>query len=149
MPITPEQYDMVASALSNEVRSNYEAYKKSYEKPMPFFIGLPTLEGGMLSLEWEVAYSFDVEPITYTFELATDYNFTSPIVKETNLSLPYIKFDMLPAGQYFLRVTANDEAGDTQVAFDYYITENGKIYGTKCFYVDAEGNIGEDIYVEE
>ena len=149
MPVTPEQYDLVASALSNEVRSNYEAYKKSYEKPMPFYIGIPTLEDGMLSLMWEVAYSFDVESITYTFELATDYSFTSPIVKETNLSLPYVKFDTLPAGQYFLRVTAHDEAGDTQVAFDYYITENGKIYGTKCFYVDAEGNIVEDIYVEE
>ena len=149
MPITQPQYDAVAAALSDEVRSNYENYKKSYEKPMPFYIGTPTLEDGMISLIWEVAYSFDVESITYTFELATDYNFTNPIVKETNLSLPSVKFDTLPAGQYFVRITARDEAGDTQVAFDYYITENGKIYGTKCFYVDAEGQIVEDIYVEE
>ena len=149
MPITQPQYDAVAAALSDEVRSNYENYKKSYEKPMPFYIGTPTLEDGMISIIWEVAYSFDVESITYTFELATDYNFTNPIVKETNLSLPSVKFDTLPAGQYFVRITARDEAGDTQVAFDYYITENGKIYGTKCFYVDAEGQIVEDIYVEE
>ena len=38
MPITKSQYDAVASALSDEVKSNYENYKKSYEKPMPFFI---------------------------------------------------------------------------------------------------------------
>ena len=149
MPITQEQYDTVASSLSDEVKSNYQNYKKSYEKPMPFYIGLPTLEDGMLSLTWDVSYSFDVEAITYSFELATDYNFASPIVKETDLSLPCVKFNPLPAGQYFIRVTAHDEAGDTQVAFDYYITENGKIYGTKCFYVDAEGQIVEDVYVEE
>jgi hypothetical protein len=34
------------------------------------------------------------------------------------------------------------------VAFDYYVIETGKVYGTKCFHVDAEGNIVEDIYVE-
>ena len=148
MPITPAQYDMVAAALTDEVRSNYENYKKSYEKPMPFYIGTPTIENDELSLIWNVAYSFDVESITYTFELARDYTFADPIVIETNLSLPCVTFDMLPQGQYFIRVTARDEGGDTQVAFDSYITENGKIYGTKCFYVDAQGNIVEDTYVE-
>lgn len=149
MPITQAQYDSVASALSDEVRSNYENYKISYKKPMPFHIGSPTLEDGMISLVWNVAYSFDVDSITYTFELATDYSFTDPIVKETELSLPYVEFNTLPTGQYFIRVTARDEAGDTQVAFDYYVTESGKIYGTKCFYVDANGQIVEDVYVEE
>ena len=30
-----------------------------------------------------------------------------------------------------------------------YNFENGKVYGTKCFYVDAQGQIVEDAYVEE
>ena len=149
MPITSTQYDTIASSLVNEVKSNYDNYKKSYEKPMPFYIGTPQQEDGKLSLVWEVAYSFDVESITYTFELAKDYNFTNPIVKETSLTLPRIKFDTLPEGQYFIRVIAQDEGGDTQTAFDSYITENGKIYGTKCFYVDEDGQIVEDVYVEE
>ena len=149
MPITQAQYDAVAAALVDEVKSNYTSYKESFEKPMPFYIGTPTIEDGMISLVWDVAYSFDVESITYTFELATDYSFADPIVKETNLSLPYVKFDTLPMGQYFIRVTARDEAGDTQVAFDYYIINDGKIYGTKCFYVDEDGQIVEDIYVDE
>lgn len=149
MPLTRDQYDKVASRLSDEVKSNYENYKRSYEKPMPFYMGSPTLEGDMISLMWEVAYSFDAESVTYTFELAKDYSFTSPIVKETDLSLPCVKFNTLPKGQYFIRVTAHDETGDTQVAFDYYITENGKVYGTKCIYVDEDGRIAEDVYVEE
>lgn len=149
MPITEAQYDIIADALVNEVQSNYENYKKSYEKPMPFYIGTPQLENGMISLIWDVAYSFDVESITYTFELARDYSFADPIIKETGLTLPQVKFDTLPTGQYFIRVTAHDETGDYQVAFDYYITENGKVYGTKCFYVDEQGQIVEDVYVEE
>lgn len=149
MPITQAQYDVVAAALSNEVKSNYENYKKSYEKPMPFFIGTPKLENGRISLVWNVAYSFDTESITYTFELARDYTFADPIVKETNLVLPVVDFEALPEGQYFIRVTASDELGDTQMAFNYYITENGKVYGTKCFYVDSQGQITEDVYVEE
>ena len=130
------------------MEKNYENYKKSYEKPMPFYIGVPQVEDGMISLDWDVAYSFDVESITYSFELAGDYSFADPIVKKTDLNLPQVTFDMLPAGQYFIRIMAHDETGDSQVAFDYYITENGKIYGTKCFYVDAQGNIVEDVYVE-
>ena len=149
MPVTSEEYDIIANSLVNEVKSNYENYKKSYEKPMPFYIGTPQHENGKLSLIWEVAYSFEVESITYTFELARDYNFTDPIIKETGLTLPRINFDTLPEGQYFIRVIACDEGGDTQTAFDSYITENGKIYGTKCFYVDKDGQIVEDVYVEE
>ena len=149
MPITESQYDMVVASLSNEVKNNYENYKLSYEKPMPFYIGTPKLENGKLSLTWEVSYSFEVDSITYSFELARDYTFANPIVKETALVLPQVTFDTLPEGQYFIRVLAHDENGDTQVAFDSYITENGKIYGTKCFYVDAQGQIVEDVYVEE
>ena len=149
MPVTQTQYDTIAASIVDEVKSNYANYKKSYEKPMPFYIGTPEIENGMISVLWDVAYSFGVESITYTFELARDYSFADPIVKETNLSLPQVKFDMLPAGQYFMRVIAHDETGDYQVAFDYYITENGKTYGTKCFYVDAQGQIVEDVYVEE
>ena len=29
------------------------------------------------------------------------------------------------------------------------MTSGGKIYGTKCFYVDANGQIVEDVYVED
>jgi spore coat protein H len=60
-----------------------------------------------------------------------------------------VNFEQLPAGQYFMRVTAQNESGMTQTAFDYYVVETGKIYGVKCFYVDEEGRILEDVYVEE
>jgi spore coat protein H len=59
-----------------------------------------------------------------------------------------VNLDKLPAGQYFMRVEAKNESGQTQYAFDYYILGTGKVYGTKSFYVDAKGQIVEDVYVE-
>ena len=55
---------------------------------------------------------------------------------------------MLPKGQYFIKVTATNASGYTQTAFDYYMANEGKQYGVKCFYVEADGTIVEDIYVE-
>ena len=147
-PLTQAEYDIVASSLVKEVHDNYASYKQSYEKPMPFYIGSPTKNGDKIDLEWDVSYTFDVQEITYTVTLATDYTFADPILKIERLSLPEVSFDALPAGQYFIRVTAHDSGGEYQTAFDCYVLERGKVYGTKCFYVTPDGEIVEDTYVE-
>ena len=59
-----------------------------------------------------------------------------------------MKMDKLPAGQYFMRIYAKNESGKSQCAFDYYVLEKGKVYGTKSFYIDKDGKVVEDIYVE-
>ncbi len=38
--------------------------------------------------------------------------------------------------------------GKTQDAFDYYVTDDGKNYGMKCFYITGGQNVEEDIYEE-
>ena len=150
MPITADQYDIVARALIEEVKDNYRRYYESYAKPMPYYIGVPMRNENTASLEWEAAYTFDVEQVTYTFELARDYTFANPIVRETGLKVPGVTFTVPEeAGQYFIRVIATDAGGQTQTAFDSYVTAKGKIYGTKCIYVTASGEIVEDVYVED
>ncbi|MBQ4527214.1 MAG: CotH kinase family protein [Clostridia bacterium] len=148
-PLTASQYDTVAASIASEVDTNYALYKESFTKPMPFFIGLPVKTGEKLSFVWDTAYDFNSESITYTFELATDCNFSAPIHKEENLILPATELPMLPKGQYFIRVYATNASGKRQSAFDYYITDIGKVYGTKCFYIDADGKVLEDVYVED
>ena len=149
MPVTAAQYDKILAALTDEIRSNYLSYWQSIEKPMPFFIGVPMSDGKTVSLQWETAYTFDAESISYTFELADDYTFTQPILRISDIRIPTVQFDLPDEGQYFIRVTATDAGGQSQTAFDSYITETGKVYGTKCFYVDQNGQIVEDIYVED
>lgn len=147
-PLTEAEYDQVADNLTLEVEENYKTYLESLEKPMPFFIALPQLENGKLKVNWDAAYDFDGENITYTAAVATDYEFTNIIHEEKDIRIPQIETEPLPPGQYFVKVQAKNESGKTQDAFDYYVTDLGKIYGVSCFYVLEDGSIGADIYNE-
>lgn len=150
MPVTQSQYEQLMTELPEEVEKNYEHYVESLKEPMPFFIGIPETDGQKTSFVWENAYDFNEENILYTFELAEDYSFEHPIIYEENIFLPGYEYEgTLPAGQYFMRVTAANESGRRQGAFDYYVNSDSvKIYGTKCFFVTADGSIQEDAYEE-
>ena len=148
-PLTEKEYDLVVKNINQEIKDNYKRYEDSLKKPMPFYIGVPQLKGSQYTVEWENSYDFNGEDVTYTFELAADFDFKNPIVKKTGFAIPTMTFAKLPAGQYFMRVTSKNESGETQYAFDYYRLELGKIYGTKSFYVDKDGKILEDTYVED
>ena len=73
---------------------------------MPFYIGVPEKKDNGYTVVWDASFDFKGEDITYTFELAKDYNFKNVIVKQTDLEIPTTSFDKLPKGQYFMRVKA-------------------------------------------
>lgn len=146
--LTEKEYDYVLSELPALPEWNYQLYKESIERPMPFFIGLPFIEDGMLHINWDIAYDFDMEDVTYTVEVARDYLFQDTIFKAENLIIPGISLDIPPAGQYFVRVRATNSSGYAQDAFDYYVTSDGKNYGTKCFYIMEDQAIEADVYEE-
>ena len=147
-PLKPNEYEQVAQNLYAEVEDNYNRYKESLLKQMPFYIGTPVKKANGYTVDWDPSYTFNGEGVTYSFELARDYTFANPIVKEEGLVIPTVTFDQLPAGQYFMRVRSQSESGYDQCAFDYYFLSTGKIYGTKCFYIDATGKVTEDVYAE-
>ncbi len=147
-PLTEANYNRVLAAIPNEIEMNYQYYKESLEQPMPFFIGVPTVKDGKMTVVWDNSYDFNAETISYTFELARDFSFTNVIHREENILIPSVTLDRLPKGQYFVRVRAFNESGQSQYAFDYYVADNDKIYGTKCFYVTSDGKVVEDVYVE-
>ncbi len=147
-PLTKTEYDAVVAGINDEIADNYNRYRASLKKPMPFYIGVPQKTDSGYKVEWDSSYDLAGEDITYTVELSQDYNFNATIMKQTDLMIPTAGFDSLPAGQYFMRVSARNQSGETQYAFDYYRLELGKVYGTKCFYIDKDGKVVEDIYVE-
>ena len=147
-PLTPSQYDYVASNMSSEIDLNYNLYKESFKKPQPFYIDIPSKKGNKLVLSCQNSFDFNLEAITYNIQLARDVNFNNIIAEFKNLTLPVVETDMLPRGQYFVKFTATNESGYTQTAFDSYYSSTGKKYGVICFYVDANGNIVEDTYEE-
>lgn len=139
----PAVYDQMVAALPGEIEENYQYYLETLEKPWPFFVGTPEAEDGKISVLWDAAYDMDGEDITYRVILARDCDYTDIIYQEDNLRLPEVTFDMLPPGQYYLRVQAINESGYVQECYDYYSRDDGKgkAYGTKAFVVNADGSI--------
>lgn len=147
-PLTEAEYDYVTEQITAEMEDNYARYLESWERPMPFYIGDPEQTENGYTVQWGASYDFDFEDIVYSFELSKDYDFTATILKKEDLQIPTTEFPKLEAGQYFMRVKAQNESGQMQDAFDYYASKNGKVYGTKCFFVDEDGNIVGDLYEE-
>lgn len=148
LPLTRTQYDMVAKALPEEIEENYQQYPEGYHYPMPFYIGLPRIANGQLQLSWDTSYDFNAEDISYTVELARDYQFRQMVYREEHVVLPLTQTAAPAAGQYFIRVRATNTSGYTQDAFDYYVIDSGKVYGVKCFYIQPDGTVVEDTYEE-
>ncbi|MBM7635776.1 CotH kinase family protein [Streptococcus saliviloxodontae] len=142
------QYQEILNALPGEIAQNRQSFYDSFETPMPFFIGTPTKEvGNKMKITWDASYDFGKEDITYTVEVSTDYNFTSTIFKQDNLSLTTVTTDLPAAGQYYIRVKATNTSGKSQYAFDYYVTsESHKVTGVKSIFIDTDGTIKEDVY---
>lgn len=148
LPLTRTQYNMVAKALPEEIEENYQQYPEGYHYPMPFYIDTPSLQNGVLQLSWDTSYDFNAEDISYTVELARDYQFRQMVYREEHVVLPMTQTAAPAAGQYFIRVRATNTSGYTQDAFDYYVIDSGKVYGVKCFYIQPDGTVVEDTYEE-
>ncbi len=148
LKLTNEEYLETCQTIPEEISQNYELYKKSLDSPMPFYIGDPEKKNGTFYINWDNSYDFDMEDVTYTFELAKDYTFNDPLIKKGELDYPECKIGDLEPGQYFVRVTAKNKSGFEQTAFDYYSSDAGRVYGVKCFYVLKDGSIVGDSYDE-
>lgn len=146
--VTKSQYDVIANQLHSEIEQNYQTYQTGFNKPMPFFIGTPTPTNGKLKLNWNVSYDFNNEDLRYTVTVSKDYEGKDVVFTQSDLVLPEAVMDMPGEGQYFIKVSVRNASGETQDAFDYYVTDGNKIYGTKCFYVKAGGSIVEDANVQ-
>lgn len=148
MSLDIDSYKEYIKLMARETKRNYVSYKESLKKPMPFYIGKPQYDGGKLKITWDSSYDFEAENIYYTLEIAKDYSFENPLLRVDNLYVTEYAADMaLEPGQYFLRITARNELGLEQTAFNYYLSNrNGRIYGVKCFFVMPDGNIEEDVY---
>lgn len=143
-PLTSSQYDTVADQLHSEIEQNYQTYQTGFNKPMPFYIGKPTPATGKLRLNWDVAYDFNDEDLRYAVTVSKDYAGDDVVFSQRDVVLPEAVMDMPGEGQYFIKVSVSNASGYTQDAFDHYIIDGNKIYGTKCFYVKADGSIVED-----
>ena len=57
------------------------------------------IQDNALNLNWDVSYDFDAEDITYTVELATDYQFQNVIFRQEGVAVPEVQTSVSAAGQ--------------------------------------------------
>ncbi|HLO16061.1 MAG TPA: CotH kinase family protein, partial [Anaerolineales bacterium] len=131
-------------SIPRETQNNYELYLESLKDPMPFYLGTPSLEDGMLSFAWDESYDFAAQDITYHFVLAKDPDFKEIVLEKTLLNMTSTQIELLEPGEYFWRVEATNEAGETQLPFDSLFDGNdAPRSGLKRFYVSPEGGVQE------
>ncbi len=134
----------VADLLPSDIQTNYNLYLESLGKPMPFYLGTPTFDGGQLIFDWDESFSFDKSDITYQFRLSSEWEFENIVYEETVKNLNAIRVDMLKPGTYFWQVTAVNQAGKIQVPFDYYMdADSNNHYGMKYLYITNDGQVVE------
>lgn len=139
--VTSEQYDELVASIPAEMEENYQYFMESLDNPWPFFVGVPFIEGGRLTLAWDAAWDPAGEDLTYHYRLSSDV-YGRDVIDEGDTVTPMYTREPLPAGTYFLSVNVTNESGLTQDCYDYYLlTGVGKIYATICFRIGEDGII--------
>lgn len=148
--VSRDNYHVLLENIGKEVEENFQLYKNSLNEPWPFHILTPAPSNGMLILSWEPSYLADGTAPLYNVELSIDPNFTEDILRlDAYNGTDYIT-NALPAGQYFLRIIAEDGAGHWQTAYEYYLTETDRtIVSTACFYVLEDGEVRLNEYLDD
>lgn len=146
--VTRPQYDTLAAGVHEQIVRNYYAYYNSLELPAPFHIHEPEMRAdGSLRLSWEDAARG--KAVTYGVTLDDSWDFAAPLLSKSGLSSTEWVIDQLPAGQYFLSVTAQTAAGKSQIAYETYSTEvKTTVYGVLCFYVLPDGSVHASYFNE-
>ncbi|MBN1777840.1 MAG: CotH kinase family protein [Clostridiales bacterium] len=140
---TLEQLEVLYQNMPYDVDTAYQDFLDSLKNPMPFFLDDVYLEEDSLVLSWGEAFSFEAETVHYTLEVATDWSFAPETLVHTGS--PQLQLSesipMPPAGDYCWRVTAQNENGYTQVAFDWFVTTDVNHYGMRRFTVTDAGEV--------
>ncbi len=148
--VSSSNYDRLVDAVPEEITSNYEAYKASMTEPWPFHIREPEIREGTMILKWDPSYVYPDGDLSYSVELSRDPNFRQDLLDVKVQTETSYQIELLPAGQYFLRVRATAGNGSAQDAYEYYLTETDRVItSTLCFYVLDDGSVQVNRYTEE
>lgn len=140
----PERFGRQYELIPAEIENNHTLYLESLERPMPFYLGTPTRVDDSLQFIWDESYDFDAENIAYHFEVSSDPEFSNIVYQKDTMNVTSVDTELLPPGNYFWRVIATNESGETQYPFDAYFVESGPPYdGMKFFTITPDGEVIE------
>jgi spore coat protein H len=141
LPLSQENYDIIESGLNNEVIENTKQFKAEIKKPSPF--GIEIIDGGsLLTIDWEDSIAVSGEEIIYNIQVSRNVSETDIMFSINDLTESSFDIILPQAGQYFLRITAVDESGNSRMLNSYYEDiYDSRHAGLCCFYINPDGTI--------
>ncbi len=150
------EYNEVYQGLIDSVQLNYDRFLKSQHSPMPFHMYSPILNESNILFTWEAAIDLQGDTVTYDLEISDKPEFAPGDIKFSINNLTgtsYATQWMLPAGDYFYKVTARDASNpkeNWQLSFSEYSSEDIDFIanGIEPFTVDISGHSPEPVSLD-
>ena len=143
MRVPSEQLELIYQNTPYDTDTAYENYLASLEKPMPFYLWDVQVQEGNLNFQWDASYDFAGELIYYDVQAAKDWSFAENriVFSSTRQLGPTARAPLPEPGVYYWKVTASNERGKGQTAFDQVTTATGTHDGMRRFEVRTDGTV--------
>ena len=120
-----EELERIIAAPEKNIIDFYDSIKT----PMPVFTCDPyETEDNKIGFAWGKSFCPNGDEITYELTISSDPDFQKVILDLKNITATNYSIDELDEGTYFFKLSINSSNGASQVTFDKYTDEKGKVY---------------------
>jgi spore coat protein H len=136
LPLPVGEFETRYKSIPDAIERNRKNYYEGLEKPMPVYMWNSVNGTDYCTFTWDQSFDFHGYDITYDFQIASDPNFSNIIAQKKGLSETCCSIGKLVKGVYYWRIIINNSKGNSQGAFDIYISpERVRYFGVKEFVV--------------
>ncbi|MFF5996190.1 exopolysaccharide Pel transporter PelG [Lysinibacillus sp. KU-BSD001] len=125
LPINSADYQPELQRIIETPANSLKRYYEDLERPKPFYIANEVLlENNEHVFTWEIAFDLQNDDLFYNATIARDPAMQQVVHQAEKIRVNEVRIPQLQAGIYYLKVTATDSTGNTQVAFNMYTDED-------------------------
>lgn len=135
LDMSPAELIPYIDGIYDGILDNYEAFRNALEYPAPMFVSMPEQRtDGTVRFVWDASYSYQGRPVTYSVRVYEDPHMQNLILEQTGIEqTEYISEIRLPAGMYYLKVTAVDSQGNEQLSLEHVDGDGLFVFGLMEF----------------
>ncbi len=111
------EWEAECNRIPATVQKNRQLFLDGLENPMPFYEIAEPAEDGQLRLGWDESYDLQGDALSYQVQVAATPDFASPLVNQTVSNKTELMIPKPANGTYYLKVTARDSKGHSQISF--------------------------------
>ncbi|MBM7649092.1 spore coat protein H [Bacillus ectoiniformans] len=127
LSIEASEFDLYYNQLETVTTRYKKQYIASLENPMPIFLHYER-KNNQDVFTWEASHDLQRDELSYHFQLSQTPDFSTALTNIHDAKGFTHHMAVLPAGRYYWRVRITDSKGNTQIPFDYFRDDSGKMY---------------------